>query len=166
MRETAWYGLTQLGIAHTALSLVAVASGAWALVRYREITTGNGLGRAYLITTFLTAATGLFIFQRGEFGPGHVLGVMTLVALAAGLLAARTRLFGNASRVAQAIAFTSTAFFHTIPGITESLTRLPHGDPVLASVEAPEFQPIYLTLLALFAIGLSFQLRWIRRGGR
>lgn len=166
MRETAWYGLTQLGIAHTALSLVAVASGAWALVRYREITTGNGLGRAYLITTFLTAATGLFIFQRGEFGPGHVLGVMTLVALAAGLLAARTGLFGNASRVAQAIAFTSTAFFHTIPGITESLTRLPHGDPVLASVEAPEFQPIYLTLLALFAIGLSFQLRWIRRGGR
>jgi hypothetical protein len=37
---------------------------------------------------------------------------------------------------------------------------------VLASVEAPEFQPIYLTLLALFAMGLFFQLRWIRRSGR
>jgi uncharacterized membrane protein len=166
MRETVWYGLTQLGIVHTALSLVAVASGAWALVRYREITTGTGPGRTYLLTTFLTALTGLFIFQRGEFGPGHVLGVMTLVALAVGLLAARTRLFGGASRVAQAIAFTSTVFFHAIPGVTESLTRLPHGDPVLASVEAPEFQPIYLTLLALFAMGLFFQLRWIRRSGR
>ena len=67
------------------------------------------------------------------------------------------------SRAAQAIAFTSTAFFHTIPGVTETLTRLPHGDPLLASVKAPEFPPIYLTLLALFAIGLYFQLRWIRR---
>ncbi len=163
MRETVWYGLTQLGIAHTAASLVAIASGAWALVRYREITTRSGLGRTYLLTTLLTAATALFIFQRGNFGPGHVLALMTLVALAIGMLAATTRAFGGASRVAQAIAFTSTALFHTIPGFTEALTRLPFGNPVLDSVEAPEFKPVYGTLLALFAIGLFFQLRWIRR---
>ncbi|MGQ0383703.1 MAG: hypothetical protein ACT4UP_03325 [Gammaproteobacteria bacterium] len=165
MQEPALLGLTELGAAHTALSLVAIASGAWTFFRYREITTKNGPGRTYLVTTFLTAVTALFIFQRGSFGPGHVLAVMTLIALAAGMLAARTRAFGGASRVAQAIAFTSTAFFHTIPGFTEALTRLPFADPLLDSVEAPEFNPIDGALLALFAIGLFFQLRWIRRGG-
>jgi hypothetical protein len=115
--------------------------------------------------TLLAAATALLIFQRGTFGPGHVLAVMTLIALAVGLLAATTRAFGGATRAAQAIAFTSTALFHAIPGFTEALTRLPFGDPLLDSVEAPEFKPIYGALLLLFAIGLTFQLRWIRHGG-
>ncbi len=157
------FGLTQLGIVHTAISLIAVVAGILALVRYREISAANVVGRIYLTTTFLTATTGLGIFQHGGFGPPHALSVMTLVALAVGLLAAKTRLFGYAARTVRAICYTSTVFFHTIPGFTESLTRLPFGHPVLPSQEAPEFQVIYGVLLLLFVIGLSFQLRWLRR---
>ena len=52
-------GLTPLGIVHTAFSLVAVAAGIAAFVRDGRIVPGNGRGRTYLVTTLVTAVTGL-----------------------------------------------------------------------------------------------------------
>jgi hypothetical protein len=49
-----------------------------------------------------------------------------------------------------------------IPAFTETLTRLPAGQPFLPNAEAPQFGPIYGTLLLLFVIGLALQLRWLR----
>lgn len=156
------FGLTTLGVFHTAVSLVAVVSGLWALARYREILLTNRLGQVYLVTTFLTAATGLGIFQHGGFGPPHVLSILTIVALATGTVAVVSRLFGRASRYVQAISYSATMLFHMVPGFTESLTRLPPSAPLVASAEAPVFQGIYGTLLLIFLIGLALQLRWLR----
>jgi uncharacterized membrane protein len=156
-------GLTTLGIFHTAIALVALFSGFGALFRYKEISPDNGLGLVYLVTTFVSAATGLGIFQHGAFGPPHILSIMTLVALAIGLIASKTAVFGGASRIVQAVSFTSTFLFHMIPGFTESLTRLPAGAPLLPSAEAPEFRIIYGALFLIFGAGLFLQLRWLRR---
>jgi hypothetical protein len=91
---------------------------------------------------------------------------LTLLALAIGTLAAVKQQFGRASRVVQTVSYSLTALFHTIPGLTELLTRLPPGNPILPSAEAPEFQTIYGVLLLLFIFGLFFQLRWLRAKGR
>src|SRR5471032_1222902 len=48
------YGLTSLGAVHTAISLVAVAAGIVALVRYGEISPRNLTGQVYVVTTVLT----------------------------------------------------------------------------------------------------------------
>lgn len=58
-------GLTTLGVFHTAISLVAVVCGFWALARDKEILLSNRLGQTYLVTTFISAVTGLGIFQHG-----------------------------------------------------------------------------------------------------
>lgn len=155
-------GLTTLGIVHTAISLVAVVSGFRALARDKEISVGNGLGRTYLVTTFLTAATGLGIFEHGGFGPPHVLSILTLLALAVGTAAALGGVFGRWSRQVQAISYSATMLFHMVPGFTESLTRLPPGQPLLPNAEAPELKPIFGVLLLLFIVGITFQLRWLR----
>jgi len=151
-------GLTTLGIIHTAIGLVAIGFGFWALARDREI-LWNRLGQAYLLLTFITAATGLPIFRHGGFGPPHALALMTFGALALGTLAASTQLFGAWSRVVRIVSLTSTFLFHAIPGFTESLIRLPVAKPFAASPEDPVMRPIYATLLVLFAIGLWLQLR-------
>ncbi|RZT91436.1 hypothetical protein [Rivibacter subsaxonicus] len=156
------YGLTPLGVIHTAISLVALASGFWALARDKQIEPGTGLGKLYLVTTFLTAATGLGIFEHGGFGPPHVLSILTLLALAVGMVAATSSRFGRASPYVQLVAFSSTFLFHMIPGFTETLTRLPLDAPVLASAEAPQFKPLYAALFVLFGIGLTLQIRWLR----
>lgn len=152
------FGLSTLGTIHTAIGLVAIVLGFWALARDREI-QWNRLGQAYLLLTLVTAATGLPIFRHGGFGPPHVLALLTFGALAVGTVAATTALFGAWSRVVRVVSFTSTFLFHAIPGFTESLIRLPAAKPFASSPEDPVMRPIYATLLALFAIGLWWQLR-------
>jgi len=159
------FGLTPLGVVHTLLSLVALGAGAWALIRHRRISARQPAGRLYLGTTLLAAATSLGIFQHGGFGPPHALAMLTLLALGTGALAALTPLFGGWSRVVETVSFSSTVLFHLIPGVTESLTRLPPGEPVLPNADAPQFAPIYGVLLALFVVGLLLQLRGLRTGG-
>ena len=154
-------GLTPLGVIHTAISLVAVVSGFWALARDREIRL-NPLGKVYLVATLLTAATGLGIFQHGGFGPPHALSILTLFAVALGSVAAISAPFGRASRYIQAISYSITMLFHMIPGFTETLTRLPPSAPLVASAEAPIFQAIYGVLFLIFLVGLAFQLHWLR----
>ena len=152
-----------LGWFHTAIGIIALFSGGFTLARFKEISLQTRSGQIYLATTLITAGTALAIFQRGEFGPGHALAVMTLLALAVGTVAATTKLFGNFSRYVQALAYSATLLFHCIPAVTDGLMRLPVGDPVLTSIEDPILKMCYLGLLAIFLIGVSLQLRWIHR---
>jgi hypothetical protein len=78
-------------------------------------------------------------------------------------VAAFSGVFGGWSRYVQAIAYSATFLFHMIPGFTESLTRLPPGQPLLPGPDAPAFGPIYGVLLLVFVVGLGLQLRWLRR---
>src|SRR6266571_5154573 len=61
------FGLTPLGVIHTAISLIAVAAGLIALVRDKEISPRNMLGKTYVITTVLVCLTG------GDRGAGRLI---------------------------------------------------------------------------------------------
>ncbi len=152
-----------LGGFHTAMGIVALVSGGVALAKFKEIALQSRSGQIYLATTLITAGTALAIFQHGVFGPGHALAVMTLAALAVGTVAATTNLFGKLSRYLQAVSFSATLLFHSIPAVTDGLMRLPVGDPVLTTIEDPILGMCYLGLLTLFLVGISLQLRWIHR---
>ena len=152
-----------LGWFHTAMGIIALLSGGFTLAKFKEISLQTRSGQIYLATTLITAATALGIFQRGEFGPGHALAVMTLLALAVGTVAATMKPFGKLSRHVQAISYSATLLFHCVPAVTDGLLRLPVGDPVLTSIEDPILKLLYLGLLVLFLIGVSLQLRWIHR---
>jgi uncharacterized membrane protein len=154
-----------LGWFHTAMGIIALVSGTITLVKYKEITPQTRSGQIYLATTLITAGTALAIFQHGFFGPAHVLAVMTLGALLVGTAAAKTALFGKLSRYVQAIGYSATLLFHCIPAVTDGLLRLPVGDPVLTSIEDPILRMSYLGLLIAFLVGITFQLRWIKRQG-
>jgi len=145
------------------MGIIALFSGGFTLVRFKEISPHTRSGQIYLATTLVTASTAFAIFQRGEFGPGHVLGVMTLLALAVGTLAAIKKPFGKWSRHVQALSYSATLLFHSLPAVTDGLLRLPVGDPILTSIEDPILKKCFLGLFVLFLIGISFQLRWIHR---
>jgi len=155
-------GLTTLGAFHTAFALVALIFGFIALVRYKEISPRNRSGLAYIVTTAITAATSLGIYQHGGFGFQHVLAILTLVALGIGTLGALATLFGASSRTVQAISFSTTILLHLIPGVTEMLTRLPLGHPLVTSYSAPTLKVALLLLLVAFLAGMSLQMRWLR----
>ncbi len=152
-----------LGWFHTAMGVIALSSAGFTLTRFKEISPQTRSGQIYLATTLITAGTALAIFQHGEFGPGHGLAVMTLVALAVGTVAAAMKPFGKWSRYVQAVSYSATVLFHCIPAVTDGLMRLPAGNPVLTSIEDPILKLCYLGLLILFLLGISLQLRWIHR---
>ena len=152
-----------IGWFHIAMGIIARFSGGFTLARYKEISLQKRSGQIYLVTTLITAGTALAIFQRGEFGPGHALAVMTLLALAVGTVAATMKPFGKLSRYVQAVSYSATLLFHCVPAVTDGLLRLPVGDPVLTSIEDPVLKMCYLGLLTIFLVGISLQLRWIHR---
>lgn len=155
--------ITPLGWFHTALGAIAIISGGIALIRYKELSYRSRSGLVYLLATLITAGTALAIYQHGSFGPAHGLAVMTLAALLIGAVADMTELFGRASRSVRAVAYSSTLLFHSIPAITDATLRLPVGDPFLSSIEDPFLRRAYLVLIVLFLIGVTLQVRWIRR---
>jgi uncharacterized membrane protein len=153
--------LTTLGIIHTAISLVAVGSGIVALVRKGEITWNNGVGKTYVVTTALTCLTGFGIFQHGGFGKPHMLGIITLIVLSIAYAGGK-KLFGRASAYVETIAYTMTFFFHFIPAVTETTTRLPVNAPLASGPDDPLVQKLVGICFVLFLIGVILQVIRLR----
>ena len=158
-------GLTNLGIVHTAISLVAVGAGIGALVRNKQITSRNFIGKLYLWTTVITCLTGFPIMQHGGFGKPHALGIITLVVLAVAAAAGKDK-FGGLSRYVEAVSYSATFLFHMIPGFVETTTRLPVGAPLIKDREGPELQAVTGVLFLLFLIGATLQALRIRAQNR
>ncbi|TDR47394.1 hypothetical protein DFR29_10253 [Tahibacter aquaticus] len=154
-------GLSTIGIVHTLIGLIAVGFGIAAFWQYGEIGTRTRSGLLYVVLTVLTCITGFFLFKHGGFGKPHALGVLTLVVLGAAYGAERRP--GRIARYVGVISYSTTFFFHMIPGFTETLTRLPAGAPWAASPEAANLQALIGGVFLLFLIGLALQLRALRR---
>lgn len=155
--------ITLLGWLHTAAGGFAIIVGVIALFRHKRLTSNSRSGFVYLAATLLTAVTALGIYQHGGFGVAHALAVLTLLALAAGLIAEKTMLLGAAGRYAAAVSYLATLLFHAIPAVTDATLRLPVGDPLLSSIEDPRLKIAYLALLLAFVAGALLQVRWLIR---
>jgi len=156
------FHLTPLGLLHTILSVIVVVAAIAALIRDKEISPQSGIGQIYIWTLVLTCLTGLPIFRHGGIQPPHVLGVLILATLAVAAIAGRTQLFGRFAPYVRTVAYSATVFFLSISTVTETLTRLPPSDPVVASPDAPIFKMLYLALLILFLLGIAMQIRKLR----
>jgi hypothetical protein len=152
------YGLTILGIFHTAISLIAVASGAISLIKKRKINGDTTLDKIYIITTVIVCLTGFGIFQHNGFGVAHVLGIITLIVLGIALFAHRLKKTYIAT-----VAFSMTFLLHLIPAINETMTRLPYGAPMAKSPDDPRIKMFIGICFILFLIGATLQVISIKK---
>lgn len=154
------FGLSIVGLIHTVLSLVALLTLLTAFVREGRLTSTRPIGRASLVTTALAALTSLVIFRHGGPGPAHALAVLSVIAVVAAFVFARMRAF-----VGEAIAAGLTLLFHLIPGVTETLVRVPTSQPFATSPEDPALRPVYGVVLVISMIVLALQVRAARSTG-
>lgn len=94
-----------------------------------------------------------------------MLGIITLVVLGVAAMAGNSNLFGHASRYVETISYSATFFFHMIPGITETSTRLPPGAPLVDNPDAPALQAAIGVMFVAFLIGATLQVRQLRAKG-
>lgn len=155
--------MTLLGWFHTVLGVLAVLSGFYTLFKYKVISLKEDSGKLYVLVTLVVAGSALGIYNQGGFGIAHILAVLTLIALAGGVLMEKTNLFGSFSKYFQALGYTSTLLFHMIPAITDFLRRLPAGDPFIDSFEDPLLLNFHSAFLLIYVVILIAQMVWLKR---
>ncbi|MDB5860322.1 MAG: hypothetical protein JWQ76_4011 [Ramlibacter sp.] len=151
-------GLTALGTLHTGISMVALLAGSGALLRNGVIRVEDRLGHIYVWATVLTCITGLGIFQHGGFGKPHALGLLTLATLGLAVWPAGSRVFGPRWRYVVIVSYTLTLFFHMIPGLTETFTRLPSSSPLFTGPDDAALQSALAVMFAIFLAGICWQI--------
>jgi len=155
--------ITFLGWIHTGCGIAAILIGAYALNKYKVISFSDRAAKIYLLLTLITASTALAIYNQGGFRIAHVLAILTLLALMAGTIVEKTYMLGSLSKYFFTLCYTSTFLFHMIPAITDTLRRLPVGDPFASSLDDPLVVSFHVLFFVIFIFSYVWQVQWLKR---
>lgn len=159
--------LSTLGIVHTLVSLVPLVAGLAAFARHRRIDPATRSGQVYLAGLTVSVLTAFGLSSVQGVNPGHVLGVLALIAAFGGaFIAPRLGFLGRLRPHLQAFGLSFSFFLLLVPGINETLTRLPAGGPLAAGPEDPVVKTALLGWLVIFLVGFALQSRAIRAAAR
>jgi hypothetical protein len=92
--------------------------------------------------------------------------VLTLLVLLVVTLTHRNDWFGAAQRYVVTVGCSLTFFFHMIPGVTETFTRVPTGAPLFSSPEDPALEKVVGVMFLVFLTGVFFQVKRLRAQAR
>jgi len=145
---------------HTLGSLPAIPLAISMLRNHGRIEPRSTAGKAYFVFMLVGALT---VFPLAHSGVSTAIAAMTLVLL---LLGFGVRLRPTASRFAlyvETVALSLTVFLLLTPTVSETLRRLPPGNPIAASLASPVLKVANFALLSGLIIGLIVQVRTLRR---
>ena len=153
-----------IGWIHTLIALIAIISGAYSLKKYTIIETKNFSAKIFIVTTIIAAITALLIYKRG-FGVGHLLAIITLLAVIFGYINERGLFFGFLAPYFQTVSYSALFLFHMIPGITEILRRFPLDNPIVidSNVDHPILISFYITFFISYLIITTNQIIWLQK---
>jgi hypothetical protein len=146
--------MTAFTLAHTAVSLLPVGFGFYALARHGRIDPHARSGRWYVGTMIAGAVSGFGFLLTLGFTPGQVLGLVSLALVLVGVL----RRPGYVQTTALTTSFLLLMVFLT----TETLKRFPLGQPFASGPADPALIPVRVALLVGYHAVLGRQLWRIR----
>lgn len=158
--------LSAIGLVHTALSLLPLFAGLYSFARYGGISPGTRAGALYLFGLALSVGTAFGLSSTGGLNPGHVLGVLAMLAALGGAFAPRLPFLGRARGYLSAFGLSFSFFLLLVPAITETLTRLPAAAPLATGPQDPVVARTLLTWFGVFIVGFALQTLALRRRAR
>ncbi|KGD92283.1 membrane protein [Achromobacter sp. RTa] len=154
--------ISTLGATHTLISLVPAAVGLYSFARYRGIDAATRAGRIYLGGLLLAVLTSFGLSSSGGVNAGHVLGILALVSVLGALLVQRLLPLSRAQPYLSQLGFSFSFFLMWVPGIAETLTRLPVSHPLADGPQSPLVRGALAAWLAFFVVGVMAQMLWIK----
>ena len=153
-----------IGWIHTLIALLAIGSGAYSLKKHTIIETKNLSAKIFVFATVVAAITALLIYKRG-FGVGHLLAIVTLLAVIFGYINERGLFFGFLTPYLQTISYSALFLFHMVPGITEVLRRFPRDNPIVldSNIDHPILISFYITFFISYLIITTNQIIWLKK---
>ncbi len=154
--------ISALGAFHTIASLVPLGAGLYGFIRYRKIDSGTQSGKVYLAGLAVSVFTSFALSSNGGFNAGHALGILALLAISGALSVSRISALGRARPYLSQFGFTFSFFLLLVPGINETLTRLPVAHPLADGPESHIVRGTLAAWLGIFVLGSALQFWRIR----
>lgn len=157
------FGISPLGWIHTLGSLPAIPLAIYMFARHGRIAPRTTAGAIYFVSMLIGALT---VFLVAHQAASPVIGAVTLVLLLAGYGVGHVSALGKAARYLETIFLSLTAFLLMVPAVSETLRRVPDGNPIVTDLNSPILLGAQAALAALLVVGLTAQIILLRREGR
>ncbi len=136
---------------HVAISLIAIASGAFTLLGMLRSRQPAGLTAVFLLSTIATDVTG-FLFPFTHIRPGHVIGAVSLVALVPTLLALYQHRLTGPWRWIYVTGVTTQLYFNGVIAVRQAFAKIDFLLPLAPSPTALPLVGTQLVVLAVFVV--------------
>ncbi len=157
--------ISTLGAGHTLISLVPLISGLYSFARYRQIDSSKPAGKLYVAGLVLSVLTSFGLSSSGGFNIGHALGILALLAVSGAHYASRAPIMTRLRPYLSLFGFTFSFFLLMVPGISETLMRLPVANPVADGPQSPVLRMVLAMWFIVFVLGFVTQ-SWLVRSQR
>jgi hypothetical protein len=143
--------LTAFTVFHVLISLAAIGAG-FAFV-YGLLTSQrlDGWTSVFLSATVATSITG-FMFPFHKVTPGHILGLLSLVALAIAIFARRRFLGWGALRKTYVISSMVALYFNVFVLVVQLFEKVPALQALAPTQSEPPFQAAQIALLLILVV--------------
>jgi hypothetical protein len=147
-------GMTTLTFVHVVLSLIGIASGLVVVIGLLGGKRLIGWATVFLASAVLTSVTGFF-FPFHKLLPSHVLGIISLVALALAMVALYTLGLAAVWRRIYAISAVLALYLNVFVLIAQLFQKVPALNALAPTGSEPTFLAVQLFVLLTFvAIGV------------
>ncbi|WP_139994032.1 hypothetical protein [Paenibacillus paridis] len=157
------FGISSLGWVHTLSSLPAIPLAIYMFARYGRIVPRSKPGVVYFFSMLIGAIT---VFPIAHQSVSYVIGTATILLLLAGYGIGRVSIFERSGKYLETIFLSLTAFLLMLPTVTETLTRVPNGHPIVADLNSPILLGAQGILFFILIVGLTAQIIHLRRKNR
>jgi hypothetical protein len=143
---------------HVILSLIGIASGIVVLFGMLSGKRLDGLTAIFLATTVLTSATG-FLFPSDRLLPSHIVGIISLVALAVAILALYVYGLAGSWRWIYVATAVVALYLNAFVGVVQAFQKLPALKSLAPTQSEPPFLIAQTVVLAIFVVlgGIAFK---------
>ena len=136
---------------HVIISLIGILSGIVVLIGWLSGKSSDGWTALFLATTVLTSVTG-FLFPSASFGPPQVVGVISLVVLAAAISALYVFHLAGFWRWVYIVGATMALYLNAFVGVVQAFQKLPFLQPLAPTQSEPPFLIAQIAVLAIFVV--------------
>lgn len=152
-------GLSNLGIFHTIIGVVAIVAAVIDFIRRGKIDLGQLAGQVYFYCTLIASLTALGLSSIKGVNPGHILALLIVVLISVAYFLYAKKKGYNRSRFVENLLLSFSFFLSLIPAVNETFTRIPVGHPLAHGPKDPLIGKTILLLFVLFIAGSVLQFR-------
>lgn len=149
-------GISPIGWLHTLGSLPAIPLAAYMLARHGRIVPGTKAGRAYFWFMLLGVLT---VYPIAHQPISSIIATVTLVVLLLGYGISKWPAARRSGKYIETISLSISVFLLMVPTVSESLRRLPVGDPLVTDLKDPLLLGVQGALFLALLVGIPLQLR-------